>query len=109
MSKKGYVTYKLDPENPPPLTEDQKRELADLAAMDDADIDTSDIPELSEAFFRNATIGMFYKPVKQQLTLRVDADVLDWFKRQGAGGKGYQTRINRVLREYVREQQKKAG
>ena len=83
--------------------------IATLGLMDDEDIDTSDIPELTEEFFKNAKVGLFYKPVKQQLTLRVDADVLDWFKRQAPGGKGYQTRINRVLREYVRVQQKKAG
>jgi uncharacterized protein (DUF4415 family) len=109
MSKKGYVTYRLDPENPPPLTESQKRELEALTAMKDEDIDTTDIPELSEDFFRNGQIGRFYRPVKQQLTLRVDADVVEWFKRHAPDGKGYQTRINLALREYVQAQEKKAS
>ena len=58
--------------------------------------DTRDIPEVRD--WTGARRGAFYKPVKQQLTLRLDADVVDWFKRQG---EGYQTRINKALREYV--------
>ncbi|KAA6461273.1 hypothetical protein DYQ86_11185 [Acidobacteria bacterium AB60] len=45
-------------------------------------------------------IGAFYRPVKKPVSLRVDADVLDWFQRQGSG---YQTRMNAVLRAYVEE------
>ena len=45
--------------------------------------------------------GLFYRPVKQQITLRLDADIVAWFKTQTEGGKGYQTAINRVLREHV--------
>jgi uncharacterized protein (DUF4415 family) len=67
-----------------------------LAAMRDEDIDLSDIPEQLD--WRGAKRGIFYKPVKQQLTLRLDADVVDWFKRQG---EGYQTRINAALRKHV--------
>ncbi len=74
----------------------QKRELKALAAMTDKDIDLSDIPEQLD--WTGAKRGVFYKPIKQQLTLRLDADVVDWFKRQG---EGYQTRINAVLRKYV--------
>jgi uncharacterized protein (DUF4415 family) len=59
-------------------------------------IDTSDIPELDEAFFRRAKVRM--PAGKQLVSLRVDQDILDWFKQQG---KGYQTRINAVLRAYV--------
>ena len=66
------------------------------AAMRDADIDFSDIPEQLD--WTDAKRGVFYRPVKQQLTLRLDADVVDWFKRQGAG---YQTQINAVLRKHV--------
>lgn len=109
MKKKTYVSYRMDPTNPPRLTVKQKRALERLAAMPDESIDTSDIPELTEDFFRNATVGLFYKPVKQHLTLSVDADILDWFKRQAPDGKGYRTRMNSVLREYVQMQQKKAG
>ena len=51
--------------------------------------------------------GRFFRPVKQQVTLRLDSNTLDWFKRRTP--KGYQTDINRVLAEYVAAQQKKAG
>jgi len=50
-----------------------------------------------------------YRAVKHQVTLRNDADVIDWFRRQAPEGKGYQTDMNRVLREYVTAQTKKAG
>jgi uncharacterized protein (DUF4415 family) len=62
----------------------------------DARIDTSDIPPLTEEFFRNAVKNPFYRPVKQSTTVRIDADVLAWLKSQGPG---YQTRINSLLRE----------
>lgn len=70
-----------------------------LSAMDDKEIDTSDIPELDDDFFRNAEIKV---PSKQPVTLRLDADVLAWFKSQG---QGYQTRINKLLRSYMENQQ----
>jgi uncharacterized protein (DUF4415 family) len=66
--------------------------------MDDKDIDTSDIPELDDAFFKNAEIKV---PAKQPVTLRLDSDVLFWFKSQG---QGYQTRINKLLRSYMESQ-----
>jgi len=69
-----------------------------LAKMEDQDIDTSDIPELGDDFFQNAELRV---PVKKPVTLRLDADVLEWFK---AGGKGYQTRINQLLRKYMETQ-----
>ena len=70
---------------------------AQIAATKDADIDFSDIPELDETFWRNAE---FVEPDSTaQITMRVKRSVLDYFK---AGGKGYQTRINRVLESYVR-------
>jgi uncharacterized protein (DUF4415 family) len=61
--------------------------------MTDADIDYSDIPPLGKAFFAKATAP--WPPAKKQLSIRLDADVLDWLKAQG---RGYQTRINRILR-----------
>ena len=64
-------------------------------AMSDEDIDYSDIPELDDDFFRTAQV--VFPPEKKQLTLRLDADVLEWMKAQG---KGYQSRINAVLRAY---------
>ena len=84
------------------LTPKQLAELKSLAALRDAAIDTSDAPELPD--WSGAKRGLFYRPVKQQLTLRLDADVIAWFRKHTAPGEGYQTRINRALREYVREQ-----
>ena len=69
-----------------------------LSEMQDKDIDTSDIPELDDAFFQNADIKV---PPKQPVTLRLDSDVLLWFKSQG---QGYQTRINKLLRSYMESQ-----
>jgi len=81
-------------------------QLKELAALKDADIDTSDAPEVSD--WRGAERGRFYRPVKTQLTLRVDADVVDWFKRRAPSGRGYQTQMNQALREYVRRRSKSA-
>ena len=67
-----------------------------LEAMSDADIDTADAPKLGPDFFRRARVRV--PPGKQAVSLRIDRDVLAWFKRQGPG---YQTRINTVLREYT--------
>ena len=83
------------------LTPSQSKMLKKLETMKDADIDLSDVPE--QLNWKGAKRGVFYKPVKQQLTLRLDADVVDWFKKQGAG---YQTQINAVLRKHV---SRKAG
>ena len=69
-----------------------------LAAMPDREIDTSDIPEILD--WSGAKRGLFYRPIKQQLTLRIDSDVVAWFKSRAKDG-GYQTIINKALREYV--------
>jgi uncharacterized protein (DUF4415 family) len=103
------VEFEMDPANPPPLTEAQRQELQALQAMSDEDVDVSDIPLTSESFWLNARRNPYYRPVKQQLTLRLDADVVDWFKRKAAGGRGYQSNINQALREYVAAQEGKAG
>ncbi|WP_416424132.1 BrnA antitoxin family protein [Pseudomonas sp. App30] len=66
-----------------------------LAAQTDEQIDTSDVPELGDAFFKNAELHI---PPKQAVTIRLDVDVLEWFKDQGSG---YQTRINQLLRLYM--------
>jgi uncharacterized protein (DUF4415 family) len=84
---------------PKRLTRAQLAELKSLAALPDGAIDTSDAPELLD--WSGAKRGLFYRPVKQQLTLRLDADVIAWFKRHTTSDEGYQTRINRALREYV--------
>jgi uncharacterized protein (DUF4415 family) len=94
MSKK-LVRHNVDLANLPPLTEEQEAELAALAARRDEDIDHSDIPPLSEEFWKNAVRGRFYKPTKTSTTVRIDSDVLAWLR---AGGKGYQSRINAILR-----------
>jgi uncharacterized protein (DUF4415 family) len=81
------------------LTEERKRELAELAKRPDSEIDFSDIPELTEKFWKNAVPNPFYKPVKKQVTLRIDADILAWLRQQGKDG--YQSRLNAVLRQVM--------
>jgi uncharacterized protein (DUF4415 family) len=71
-----------------------------LETMSDSEIDTSDIPELGEDFFARAELR---EPPKQPVTLRLDTDVLEWFRECG---KGYQTRINRLLRMYMQAKQR---
>jgi uncharacterized protein (DUF4415 family) len=78
------------------LTAGRKRRLKELSRRPDGEIDTSDIPELTEKFWKNAVRNPFYRPLKQQVTLRVDADIIAWLRRQG---RGYQTRANTLLRE----------
>jgi uncharacterized protein (DUF4415 family) len=91
--KTKIVSYTL--ETMPPLTEAQRANLRALAARPDSEIDMSDAPELTDEQWKNAERGHFYRPVKRQITARVDADVLEWLKAQG---KGYQSRINAILR-----------
>ncbi len=78
-----------------PLSARQKREIAKIAGRADSEIDYSDIPPLTEKFWQNAVRNPFYRPVKRQLTVRLDADVIAWLRLQG---KGYQTRLNKLLR-----------
>jgi uncharacterized protein (DUF4415 family) len=75
------------------LSKEQKRDIAALAAKRDEDIDFSDIPLKLD--WSKAVIGKFYRPPKQAVTMRLDADVLEWLKGYG---KGYQTRVNLLLR-----------
>lgn len=93
---KKTIKYQVDLANLPPLTDAQRAELKVLAAMPDEQIDYSEIPPLTDEFWKNAVKNPFYKPIKQATTVRVDADVLLWLKGQG---KGYQTRINTILRD----------
>ena len=79
-------------------------ELARLARLPDRDIDTSDIPETTG--WSKAVVGKFYRPVKTQVTLRIDADVLNWFKTHS--GK-YQSAVNAALREHVTRKSKKVA
>ena len=91
--KTKMVSYTL--ETLPPLTKARKAKLKALAIRPDSEIDTSDIPEMTDEQWKRARRGHFYRPRKCQITARVDADVLDWLKAQG---KGYQSRINAILR-----------
>ncbi len=78
-------------------TKESRTNWRKLAALPDDRVDTSDIPELDEDFFREARLWL--PKGKQLVSIRVDTDVLDWFKRRG---RGYQTKINAILRAYVR-------
>ena len=78
------------------VTKQQAEELRKLAEQTEESIDTSDIPVVKD--WSATHHGRFYRPVKQQITLRIDADLLAWFRSQG--GK-YQSRINAALREYM--------
>jgi uncharacterized protein (DUF4415 family) len=76
-----------------------KSDLARIDRTKDAEIDYSDIPALDKSFLKKAMTA--WPPVKKQLTIRLDADVLEWVK---GDGKGYQTRINRILRVVMESQ-----
>ena len=78
------------------MTAAQKRRLDKLAQQPDSEIDYSDIPELTETFWQNAMSNPFYRPVKKQVTLRIDADILAWLRQQG-----YQSRLNALLRHIM--------
>jgi len=80
-----------------------RKELAALTTKPESEIDYSDLPPTSEQDWQGAARGKFYRPIKQQLTVRIDADVLAWLKAQG---KGYQSRLNVILRAAMLEQAK---
>ena len=84
------------------LTAKQRSELEALAALPDDRIDTADLPEVRD--WSDAKRGLFYRPVKKQLTLRIDADVIAWFKSRAPKGQGYQTQMNVALRDYIKRQ-----
>jgi uncharacterized protein (DUF4415 family) len=86
-------------ENSKSLTAAQKAELDTLAAMPEDQINTAVLPEQRD--WSGARRGLFFRPIKKQLTLRLDADLIDWFKTHAPAGEGYQTRINSALREYI--------
>ncbi len=77
------------------LPELLRSELAALTAKPESELDFSDMPATKEQDWQGAVRGKFYRPVKKQLTVRIDADVLAWLKSQG---KGYQSRLNDILR-----------
>ena len=86
------------------ITEEQLAELKALAEMPEEEIDFSDIPEVTD--WSGAVVGKFYRPVKEAVTVRLDADVVHWLKREG---KGYQTRLNAILRREMEKSGRKAA
>jgi uncharacterized protein (DUF4415 family) len=99
LSNTGRVRFRLDPENPPRMTPEQMQALRELR---DEDIDLSDIPEQTGGGWRRVS-ELIPAENKQQITLRLDADVIGFFR---ATGRRYQSRINAALREYVNAQKK---
>ena len=81
------------------LPSDVQEQIRALEALPEDQIDTTDAPEILD--WSDARRGVFYRPVKQQITLRLDADIIAWFKAQARDGRGYQTDINGALREHV--------
>jgi uncharacterized protein (DUF4415 family) len=88
----------------PKLTEAQLENLKRLAERPDDEIDYSDIPEITD--FSGFEVGKFYRPMKEAVTVRLDADVVHWLKRDG---KGYQTRLNAILRREMEKSGRKAA
>lgn len=81
------------------MKKSSKTDWVKLEGMKESEINTNDIPELGDDFFREAELHV---PPKKPVTIRLDADVLEWYKKQGAG---YQTRINKLLRSYMEAHQ----
>ncbi len=80
-------------------TEQARAELMALEEMSESDINLDDVPEQTD--WSHAERGKFFRPIKEKVTTRIDADVLAWLKRDG---KGYQTRINAILRKEMQQQ-----
>lgn len=81
-------------------SEQRRRELEAVAAMADDQVDTSDIPELTYEQLQKGVRGRMYRPIKRPVTMRLDADVIQWLKE---GGRGYQTKANRLLRAAMQQ------
>jgi uncharacterized protein (DUF4415 family) len=90
--------------NNSPISNKLQSDLERLDALTDEEIDLSDTPEITPEMFAKAIVrrGLTPPPSKQQVTLRIDSDVLDWFREQG---RGYQTQINTLLRAYMEAHQ----
>ena len=84
------------------LPSDIQEQIRALEDLPDDQIDTSDAPEILD--WSDARRGVFYRPVKQQITLRIDADIIAWFKANARDGRGYQTDINGALRKHVQRE-----
>ena len=103
MSARSTVKFKLDLKKPVPLSTAQRKRLAVVATMPDAEINYSDIPRQTGSVQWTRPGALVPTENKQQVTLRLDADVLSFFKETG---KRYQSRINAALREYVKAHRK---
>ena len=100
----GLVRFRLDPEKPPVLTPKERQAWEELKTLRDEDIDLSDIPEQTGGGWRRVS-ELVPAENKQQITLRLDADVIEFFR---ATGRRYQSRMNAALREYINAQKKSA-
>lgn len=90
-----------------PMNETNKKRITELAKRPDSEIDTSDIPEWTkEDFAHSVPFHSLYKPRKEQVTARIDSDVLVWLK---SFGRGYQTLMNELLRKEMMESKKKSS
>ena len=89
----NLVIYRVDPENPPPLTAEQKEELRKLAAMPGSEIDTSDIPEVRE----------WPKKMVDVSEIRIDAEVIRWILKQVSADR-WQDKLNEMLRRAMNEE-----
>lgn len=101
--KERSKSENITPNNPPALTEAQEAELKALAEIQDKNINYSDITPMDETkhWYKAAEQPAIYRPIKKPTTIRLDADVLEWLKSKG---KGYQTRINKILRDAMLEE-----
>ena len=102
MKTSETVYFHLDPDNPPVLTAEERQAWTELLEMGDEGIDYSDIPPLPATGWRRVS-DLVQAENKQQITLRLDADLIAFFR---ATGRRYQSRINAALREYVTAQKK---
>jgi uncharacterized protein (DUF4415 family) len=82
------------------LTKEQKQQIAAIAAKKDGDIDLTEMPEVTD--WTSAEMGKFYRPPKKPVTMRLDTDVVEWLKSYG---RGYQTRVNHLLRHAMASSQ----
>ena len=105
MSEKntGIVRFKFDPKNPPKLTAEEREQLKRLRDMKDEDIDYSDAPASPRDAVWTRPGALVPAGNKKQITVRLDADVLEFFKKTGTR---YQSRINAALREYMKAHEK---
>ena len=89
------------------LPADIQAQIRALEALPDDQIDTTDAPEMLD--WSDATRGVFHRPVKQQITLRIDVDIIAWFKAHARDGRGHQTDINGALREHIKRETRSAN